>query len=85
MNSPRQLLPWIVVGLAALPAQDQPRRAVMPKALANTLPVTPLQTRVVVKLAEARADLLAGDAVAAPELLAVVGARFRQLDDHSRL
>lgn len=52
-----------------------PRRAVMPKAIANALPVHATQRRVVVKLAEARPELLAAGKPIAAELLAVTGAR----------
>src|SRR5690606_31815206 len=52
-----------------------PRRAVRPKAIANALPVHATQRRVVVKLAEARPELLAAGKPIAAELLAVTGAR----------
>ena len=64
----------ITVLAAALPAQ-RGKRAVMPKAMANAMPVALDQLRVVVKLVEGRADVAAAGRILASDVLAVVGAR----------
>jgi serine protease len=60
---------------AQAPEAARARRAVLPKHLVDALPVAPGQTRVVVKLAEHRAGLVADGRLVAPEVRAVVGAR----------
>lgn len=51
------------------------RRAVMPKPIASALPIAAEQTRVVVKLAERRPELVAGGRIADPAILRTIGAR----------
>ena len=66
----------LLLPLAAAPQQPPtPRRAVMPKAIAASMPVATSQTRVVLKLAEGRPELVAEGAVVAPEVLEVTAAR----------
>ncbi len=56
-------------------AQQAPRRGVMPKALANRLPIAADQTQVVVKLAERTPGLMLDDRIVAADVLATIGAR----------
>ncbi|MFN3242894.1 MAG: S8 family serine peptidase [Planctomycetota bacterium] len=66
----------ILWSTAAVGQQAQrARRAVMPKTLANALPVAAEQTRVVVKLAEGRPELVRRGAIDAAEILAVIDGR----------
>ncbi|MCA8973488.1 MAG: S8 family serine peptidase, partial [Planctomycetes bacterium] len=57
------------------PISRQPVRTVMPKAIANDLPIDAAQVRVVIKLVEQRADVAAEGRILAPDVLAVVGDR----------
>ncbi|MCA8953522.1 MAG: S8 family serine peptidase [Planctomycetes bacterium] len=59
----------------ATPRATGPVRGVMPKALANGLPVDPAQKHVVVKLAERRQGLSADGAILDPAILTVIGQR----------
>ncbi len=56
-------------------ATGLPVRGVMPKAMANALPATIGQDRVVLKLAEGRPELVADGRIVAPDVLAVIGGR----------
>lgn len=57
---------------------DGPRRSVMPKSIANALPVDLEQTRVVVKLAEGQPGLTQAGKIKAPDILATIGSRIAQ-------
>jgi serine protease len=76
---PALLASVLVVTLPAQsPQSQQPRaahRSVMPKELASALPIDPAQTRVVLKLAEQRPDLIADHRIVAADVLAVIGGR----------
>lgn len=56
-------------------AQSAPRRGVMPKALANRLPVAADQSQVVLKLVERAPGLVQAGQLVATDVLATIGAR----------
>jgi len=65
----------LLSGAAECQQRPGPRRSVMPKSIANALPVELDQTRVVVKLAEGQPGLAQAGKIMAPDVLAAIGSR----------